>query len=302
MRPPKTSSSSAVSVKSENPIVSPRATSRDFHQGRLTSNQPEPPAGGRRTPPPQPRRNTRWTRCQTERPPSRQGDAAGRSVCPRSVKSAGVLGRPATERDVAGEQAHRVPSEAPLERDHRFDREEAFEQLAQRIEREVLAVGGIAVEALAAQHTPASVEVVEERHIADEHAPRPEDALDLTERDAGVRKVLEGLREHDRVESRVRKRKRSVEIDPLDVDPVLRVRRLQRPPVDVAADDPVPLPEVAAEGAAAAAPPSGPPPPPRPPPPHARPFRPVERPAPPPPPPPVAPAVMVLEPPRHNLF
>src|SRR5207245_9190358 len=83
----------------------------------------------------QTRRNTRWTRCQTERPPSRQGDAAGRSVCPRSVKSAGVLGRPATERDVAGEQAHRVPSEAPLERDHRFDREEAFEQLAQRIER-----------------------------------------------------------------------------------------------------------------------------------------------------------------------
>src|SRR2546427_255396 len=150
--------------------------------------------------------------------------------------------------DAAGEQAHRVPSEAPLERDHRFDREEAFEQLAQRIEREVLAVGGIAVEALAAQHTPAPVEVVEERHIADEHAPRPEDALDLAERDAGVRKVLEGLREHDRVESRVRKRKRCVEIDPLDVDPVLRARRLQRLPVDVGADDPVPLPEVAGEG------------------------------------------------------
>src|SRR5206468_7731736 len=96
------------------------------------------------TPSAKPRRYTRWRRCQTERPPSRQGDAAGRSVCPRSVKSAGVLGRPATERDVAGEQAHRLPSEAPLERYHRFDREEASEQLAQRIELELLAVGGIA--------------------------------------------------------------------------------------------------------------------------------------------------------------
>src|SRR5207244_11851248 len=143
-----------------------------------------------------------------------------------------------------------------LERDDLVDREESLEQLPQRIVREVLAVGGVAVEALAAQHAPAPVEMIEERDITDEGAPSPEDPLDLAERDARIREVLQGFREHDCVEPRVRKRKRRVEIDPLDIDPVLRSRGLQRLPVDVGADDAVAFAEVAA-GGSVLAPPGG---------------------------------------------
>src|SRR3989441_7276124 len=89
--------------------------------------------------------------------------------------------------------------------------------------------------------------MIEERDITDEGARSSEDPLDLAERDARIREVLQGFREHDCVEPRVRKRKRRVEIDPLDIDPVLRSRGLQRLPVDVGAADAVAFAEVAGE-------------------------------------------------------
>src|SRR5439155_1565734 len=102
-----------------------------------------------------------------------------------------ILGLPTAERDVAREQAHRVPREPPLERDDLVDREESLEQLPQRIVGEVLTGGGVAVEALAAPHAPAPVERIDERDNTDGGAPRPAETRDsvpaeqLTVRHAG---------------------------------------------------------------------------------------------------------------------
>src|SRR2546428_1034649 len=80
---------------------------------------------------------------------------------------------PAAECDVPREQPHRMSRPPPaFQRHHFVDDEEPLEKVAKRIVGVILAVGLITVEALAAHDAPTPVEVVEERHVANESTAR----------------------------------------------------------------------------------------------------------------------------------
>jgi hypothetical protein len=95
-----------------------------------------------------------------------------------------ALPLPAPERHVPGEQAHRPSSETPLEGEDLLDREELPQQLPQRVVGKVLAMGRVAVETLAPQHTPPPVKAVGTLKRSSRDAER--EACDAPARGAGA--------------------------------------------------------------------------------------------------------------------
>ncbi len=90
------------------------------------------------------------------------------------------------------------------------------------------------------------------RHRADKHAAGTQHPTCLGDDSVGEAQVLEELARDHRVEARIRKRERRLDVGLDGLDPELR-RLRERDPVDVEADDLVPVEEVPRERSRAAA-------------------------------------------------